>query len=404
MNIWIVAITDFPEGRGATPRIRNIGTGLVELGHTVHLQIIHAAGYISKNQVMSPKGNYKGILFDYLPESAVRPKSELLLIFFKLLSNIKLAWRFSTGKKPDAIWFYSYSLIDTGLLFFLSKISGTLTVLDVCDERFDIHALGHYRSFFRNINAWQSKISDQVFFKWVDGFAVVSKYLENKILHLNQNQPILSLPLVANIETSDSHINSTQNQNITAAYLGSFTADEGLEFLIDVISKIKNEYPFFTCTLYGAANQIEYEIKLRSLIKDSGLEQTIIMAGMLSYREIIPALRGHSILLLPRLDSIISKAGFPGKLSEYIGSKRPIIATPFGDLKHYFTDKESAFISRSFTKEDYITALTEAMEDQEKSKRIALKAHEIGFRLFHYTSVAKQIEEFLSVLAKKKAD
>ena len=391
---------DFPEGRGATPRIRNIGSGLDELGHFVDLDIIHPAGYIGSNQKLASFGNYNGINYRYLNGSFKRPQSELALVFIKLLSNFKLVWKYLTNRKPDIIWFYSYSLIDTGLLFFFAKIYGTKTVIDVCDERFDIHAIEHSKSLFRRINGWQGKISDIAYFKWVDGFAVVSSYLKSKIELLYSGQPIILLPLVANILEHDENWESDVSKS--GAYLGSFTADEGLEFLIGVMSEIKVRHPDFKCVLYGAANSPEYENKLRDIVKKENLESSIIFGGMLPFAEIVPALRQHRLVLLPRLDSVISKAGFPGKLSEYLSSNRPIVATPFGDINKYFKNNESAFIASSFTKEDYLKCLLSALESVEISTSVALNAHRIGKNKFHYTSVAVQIENFIIALSEKK--
>lgn len=391
---------DFPEGRGATPRIRNIGSGLVELGHSVELDIIHAAGYIGSNQKLKSSGKYNGISYRYLNNSSQRPNSELLLVFIKLLSNFKLVWKYLTNQKPEIIWFYSYSLIDTGLLFLFSKIYGTTTIIDVCDERFDVHAIGHSKSLFRAINGWQGKFSDYLFFKWVDGFAVVSTYLESKIKSIYNKQPIILLPLVADIQPVDTSIMPIQNRS--SAYLGSFTADEGLEFLIGVIQKIKVLYPEFKCVLYGAANNSEYEDKLRNLVYQADLGEIIVFGGMLSFAEIVPTLRKHELVLLPRLDSVISKAGFPGKLSEYLSSTKPIVATPFGDLKLYFTNDESAYIADSFSEDDYVKSLIYAIENKEKSLQIGQNAYKIGYKKFHYVSVAGQIDNFINRLVGEK--
>lgn len=395
MNIWIVAIADFPEGRGATPRIRNIGAGLVERGSRVEVLLSHAAGYVAQGVNIAVRGEWQGMSFEFLNRRSDRPRSDVGVALAKIRSHATLVWKFLRGRRPDAIWFYSHSLIDVGLLFVLAKIAGRITVLDVSDERFDVHALGQAKSPLRRINAIQGRISDILFFKWASGFAVVSEYLKSKVVELSRGQPIVSLPLVARVDEAPDPIPPPADGPPSAAYVGSFTPDEGLEFLLDVINVVRERVPNFTCSLYGAANHQDYDVHLRGLVAERGLSEIVRFEGMLPYGQIIERLRRHRVVVLPRLDSVISRAGFPGKLSEYVSSLRPIVATPFGDFCKYFRHGESAYIARSFNVRDYADVLVEALEHPTDGFTVAKRAYLLGRDLFDYRAVASTIERFL---------
>src|SRR6185436_5539585 len=123
-------------------------------------------------------GDVSGVRFEFLNGTVARPPRDRMLVSAKLLGNLKLFGRFLAGPRPDLVLIYNYSLLDTGLLIAVSKLAGTTVLYDVCDERFDLHAVDHPTSFARRINAMHYRVSDAMTLRVMDGVLVVSEYLQ----------------------------------------------------------------------------------------------------------------------------------------------------------------------------------------------------------------------------------
>jgi glycosyltransferase involved in cell wall biosynthesis len=395
-EMWIIANADFPEGRGGTSRIRNIAVGLTSLGYSVKILIPHSAGYVDQGQNLHKSGYYKKVYFTYLNGDIDRPKTEMAISFWKLYGNIDIAVKILFSKqRPNLLLIYNYSLIDTGLVLFAAKILHIKIILDICDERFDLHASGWMKSILRKINAWQLRLSDEIFFRFSDGFFCVSSYLKSKIERLGNHQPIIMLPLVAG-EFPDLNNNPTiHNGKKIIAYVGSIIPDEGLETLLQSVLILKSETKDVKCLLYGGANNEQYFNQLQSQIISMDLQKEIVFMGNVPYSNLPDELQATDVVVLPRPDTIISRAGFPGKLVEYLSSGRPIVTTPFGDISLFFSNNKSVFMANDFSVRSFANALSEALYDPYLSNTIGRNGRDVGLKYFSQSGVARQIDIFI---------
>jgi glycosyltransferase involved in cell wall biosynthesis len=398
-SLWIIANADFPEGRGGTPRIRNIAVGLAGRGHRVRILLPHAAGFVSADQNCRPRGEFSGVHFEFLHDSVHRPSTDIGLIAAKLLGNLKLFWRFLTGRRPDAVLIYNYSLLDTGLLIGAAKLLGTKVIYDVCDERFELHAVDHPKGIARRINALHYRISDIITLRIVDGVLVVSEYLLEKVLRSKPNVKYLMLPLVADMHVAGSEYGAARGTMAPEfAYVGSLIADEGIHMLVEALLILRVRYPGACCHLYGDFNNEVYKEKLFRFLKERGAENVLVFHGNTAYGQLVAEVASKHAMVLPRPDSIISRAGFPGKLSEYLASKRPLVTTRFGDIARYFSNAMNAFISEDITAASFAAALEECLKDPVLADQVGENGYKLGVELFDRNSVAERIERFINEL------
>lgn len=392
MRIVISATADFPEGRGGTPRIRNIARGLRELDSEVTVYVNHAAGYVGKGQNNASIGEIYGIAFEFLNGSTERPAREGRILIDKILGGWKLLWRI-IRTSPDAVIIYNHTIIETGLMIVYARLKGIAVIFDVCDERFDTHAVGHQQSFLRRLNSLHYAVSDSLLYKAASGFFVVSDHLYDKIRRLSAGQPVLEVPLVADIPHHEDNAVSSVRRN-TIMYMGSIIPDEGLEILIDAVHQVRKTRPQLVCVIVGGFNNSAYESVLKDRISAAGLDKHVEFMGPKPFHELHVLLQQADLLALPRPDSVISRAGFPGKLSEYLNSGRPIVSTSFGDIKKYF-DAETMYICDNPTAESFGSELLKALNDDIRRDAVGAKAKIKGHALFHYTSVCKTIIEYI---------
>jgi glycosyltransferase involved in cell wall biosynthesis len=402
MKIWITANADFPEGRGGTPRIRNLALGLTERGHEVHLFIPYAAGYWEPGQNTETSGTYNGVPFRFLNSSTSRPKSELRVAWAKFSGQLKLLWKLLFGKRPDCIIIYNWTFYDVGPLVLLAKALGKTVLFDVTDERFDVHAVQWKKSPLRRINAWQTEKFDRFLFQKATAFLAVSTHLLDKAKSFAGTHPALLVPLIADLRkpvTAKSHVAKTPP---TLAYLGSFIADEGLEMLLEAVAILRDEgLPDIKCLLIGGANDQSYEDVLRTQILELNLKDNIFFVQSMTRDELNDVLPKVTLLVLPRPDTIVSRAGFPGKLSEYFSARRPIVTTLFGDIGKYMVDGKTGYVCPDYSAAAFARTLKRAIGDEKSHEKIASEALRMGSEQFDLVHVAATVEQFILSLSKR---
>ena len=72
--------------------------------------------------------------------------------------------------------------------------------------------------------------------------------------------------------------------------------------------------------------------------EDLNVNLNVIFTGLVETPKVKQYLSECQILAIIRPYTIQTQAGFPTKLGEYFATKRPVLATNFGDMEAYFTD------------------------------------------------------------------
>ena len=379
--------------------------GLAERGHDVSLFIPYAAGYWTKGQNTETSGVHRGITFQFLNGSTERPPSEPGVALAKLTGQGKLLYKLFLDKRPDCIIIYNWSFYDVGPLVMLAKALKKVVIFDVTDERFDVHALGWQKSALRRVNAWQAERFDRSLFRHATGFLAVSSHLLNKAKSFAGDHPALLVPLVAQLKKDPPAKSPEPGSPPTLAYVGSFIPDEGLEMLIEAVAILRDEgHADVKCFLVGGANDSSYQSVLTSLIAQMELGENIVFVPSMSHAALIDFLATMRLLVLPRPDTIVSKAGFPGKLSEYISSRRPVVTTRFGDIGQYIIDGKTGYVCPDYSPAGFAKTVKRALEEPDRHERIASEAFQMAERQFDVPHVAAAVERFILSLVRRSYD
>jgi glycosyltransferase involved in cell wall biosynthesis len=99
------------------------------------------------------------------------------------------------------------------------------------------------------------------------------------------------------------------------------------------------------------------------------------------------------ILAITRPSTIQTKAGFPTKLGEYYATGRPVLATNFGDMTKYFTDREEIVMAECGDPESIANKILWMLQNSEEVDKISVKGYEKAKKLLEYkNSVSRMIE------------
>ncbi|WP_073097476.1 glycosyltransferase family protein [Leeuwenhoekiella marinoflava] len=111
----------------------------------------------------------------------------------------------------------------------------------------------------------------------------------------------------------------------TLAHIGSLLEDRNPEILWEVLQELVTELPHFSKDL-----KIELTGRVGASVVDSikekGLETNLSLPGYVNHTEALQKQHSAQLLLLIEIDSQETEAIIPGKLFEYLASRRPILA------------------------------------------------------------------------------
>ncbi|WP_231598458.1 glycosyltransferase [Crateriforma conspicua] len=77
---------------------------------------------------------------------------------------------------------------------------------------------------------------------------------------------------------------------------------------------------------------------------DQRLNECVTMTGWVSERELARQLKASDCFVLLRRDEVQTRACLPTRIPDYLQSAKPLILSGVGDLKHFFTHRQTAWI------------------------------------------------------------
>jgi glycosyltransferase involved in cell wall biosynthesis len=182
-------------------------------------------------------------------------------------------------------------------------------------------------------------------------------------------------------------------------YCGTVTIQkDGVNILIESFSKIAKKYTGINLVIIGEFTSSNDENSIVKLVRTLEINNRVIFLGQLS-REVIPAyLTNAEILAIARPRSIVSDAGFPSKLTEYLATGKPVVATKVGDIPVYLNDNQNAFLSEPDSIEMFADKLDNVLANYEFAKDVALRGKELTNTTFNYNYQSKRMIEYIESL------
>ncbi len=180
-------------------------------------------------------------------------------------------------------------------------------------------------------------------------------------------------------------------------YCGSLTMQkDGVDILIMSFAKVAMRFPGIHLLLIGKADTPEDEIYLRKLVSDLRIEEKVLFIGKIPRNEIPPYLCNADVLALARPRSMIADAGFPSKLTEYLATGQPVVATKVGEIPLFLMDGVNAYLAEPDSPEDFADKITYVLDNYYSAKKVGEKGKELTKTFFNYNYQAKRILDFLS--------
>ena len=373
----------FPEGRANTRRIRSIARELAFQRHQVTILLPFARKPQSQHQLFEGI-NVKWCLVP-LTDTLFLNSNHRVKLTVQIISRcrwLKELWKKSKQNEYD--WLYLYQPgIDGWLAALIARYFGRR----ICSEYVDLLTSSGYSSLIWRGIYWLQLFADRKVPLISDLLLVISSMLEGIYHQRNPRIPLLVLPTLVDTSrfgSGDRHrfrqkLNVGENPVVT--FTGSFVPTEGLQVLFEAMRTIIVKYPKVTLVIAGGS-LVSGSDDVEKLIKQFGLVTNARYLGLISEEDVIHLQSASDILVMPKLDNPVNRAGLATKLAEYLASGKAVIASNIGDVGKYLIHGQDALLVPPGDRSALEQALIRLLEEPELCRELGANARQVAIRYF----------------------
>jgi len=161
-------------------------------------------------------------------------------------------------------------------------------------------------------------------------------------------------------------------------YVGSMHYERGIDILVDALANVRNHFHGAKLMLVGPWPKTlsSYRYKLDEQITRLGLEETVLMTGLVPWNDIPKYLASADILLsAARYTDTYTMTPFQ-KLPEYLASGRPVILTGVG-LAEYIIDENNALVVEPGRVDALSKAIIRLLENPVLAQRLSQEGRKL---------------------------
>ncbi len=177
-----------------------------------------------------------------------------------------------------------------------------------------------------------------------------------------------------NIECQDIKQKLNLFGKFVVGFSGSFGYYHGISFLAKAIKIVSKAIPNVVFLFVGDG---AYRAQLDETIKQDKVEKHTIITGFLPFEEVPKYLACCNVLVSPCINNDDGTEFFnsPLKNFEYMGLRKPIIATAVGQQKEFFQHRWNAYLVEERNPQAIAEAIIELHKDPDLASLIANNAY-----------------------------
>lgn len=388
----IVSIVDFPEGLAHTQFIKKFANLFRLITKYVDVLIAYPPGIVSNNT--QNKISINNINYHYY--RADTPQNTIKRLLYRIFSQIFYY---------KQIYFYRSQikyvvLIGTtfydDLIFILFKYIYKYKIIYIITD--DVSLLLDGIENKNSIKAYIIRfkylliILQMYSFKFTHPFIItVSMYLKKFINSFIAEENIVIIPTICPDSINDIEIKKYFKYDIV--YAGNIAKFESLDFFIEALLILKQSYnKKLNVAIFGAHNGNKNEVEeLKNKIITYNLDDIIVINNIVSKHQLDEIFKSSRILVLPRNDIKINRAGFSGKVVDYMLSGRPVVATDVGDISYYYNNGSEIILSPAGDKIKFAECLVSLLNDENLSNAIGINGYNKTIDLFSIQRIKNEI-------------
>jgi len=158
--------------------------------------------------------------------------------------------------------------------------------------------------------------------------------------------------------------------SLVIGFSGSLTKQNGLEYLIRAMPYVLKEVNDVKLLIVGGGAE---EQRLRSMVKELGIESKVVFTGGVSYEKVPTYLSVMDICTAPFPRGNEFKTNFPLKLVEYMACGKPIVVTEGPVLRRIVTSSKSGIVVDSEDEVSLANGITRLLSSDSLRKQLGEK-------------------------------
>jgi N-acetylglucosaminyl-diphospho-decaprenol L-rhamnosyltransferase len=405
IRVAMIAIVDFPNGVGGdTRRVHMLARSLVTAGLETTLLIPLQRGLVvdahttRRSEVidgirverLSTRGSY-----GHAPGLGGAGFARLFLLRWWALAKTLLALVRLRRAGVNRFYLYQPTFYDGAAVWLLARLTGAKTAADYCDLTFVDHDRIE-RNPARRLWALNYRLGMSWLPARLDVVFVISRYLEEMMARDVPRGRLVRIPPVVDADAFDvdpPEAAFRASGGIPAGrvvlYAGSFFDNEGVPTLLAAAPDILARRPDAHIVIVGGhpAEALE-ELKRSAASLD--VSDRVHFPGVRPSLDMPRWFRAADVLVAPKADHVLNRAGVPTKLVEYLASGRPVVASAVGDIPDLVADRVEALLVPPGRPDALAAAVGELLDDPDLARRLG-EAGRHAVRRRHDTLAVGQV-------------
>lgn len=162
-----------------------------------------------------------------------------------------------------------------------------------------------------------------------------------------------------------------------------------LDYLIESMKTISQEYQNAKLWIVGHSYDKDYEVELRRKVDTYNLKNQVRFETEPTREDIFGAYQAANVVVFPITES--DSFGIP--LIEAGASMTPVISTNRGPAPELITDGENGFLIRKNDKSQLINRIIKILDSDKLEKKMGMKGYELVLKKYTWDVVAKLTDE-----------
>ncbi len=391
-SVVFLGDSGFPIGLAHIQRITLLGRALIEAGCNVN---VVCRMWVWRSNVVTDYGKegvHEGIRYHYTVDSPFRPKSFSERQYQRIKGLVKEFFYLKKLKKEDSI---DAAILSTMNFYdaFRYKIYSTILGFPIAVNLVEMaSSLDRRSSFFLNIQNW---LMENWLLKKFEGAMPISDKLCEFYAEIAPAKPMMKVPVVCDYDKFARV--EKQSSEPYFLYCASISFMEVAEFVMNAFDAMKNKKEIKLYLLIGVREKSQY-IALKKELSQRFPNKEVVLFSNVPYNELMQLFTNASALVIPLRHTIEDAARFPHKIGEYLATGNPVLTSNVGEIKTYFEDGKTAFVSEKYEVDLFAKKMDEIVEFKEIASQIGRNGRQLGRKNFDFKSYGNRVSEFLENL------
>lgn len=390
LNVVFLGEVGFPYGFASMQRLVLMAKGLVHAG--VKTTVVCRKGVWRKGEHIDfpTQGNFEGIDYCYTSDDCYKPQGFFRRNYSKLVGiyrEYRYLKKLSRQGKLDVAVVFNRKLFHVLRYLFFGKLFGFPVVYNL------VEMASAMRSGKGAVRALNNRVLDKWVIKFFSGALPISDRLTDYYRKVAPGKPYLKVPIVCDFQKFEVEKKAVEPYFL---YCGGIEYRVVIDFVVRAYknASLKNTEVKLYMIVSGGSSKAT--ASLQQEIDENFEEGKVKLFSNIPYAELVDLYVNARALLIPLRPTEQDASRFPHKIGEYLASGNPVVTTNIGEIKNYFTDGETAFVSDSYEEDSFAQKMEYVIGHPDAGETVGAAGKRLGLREFDYRAHGNKIKEFIN--------